>query len=94
MKEIIHEKFGDGIMRRVIDFTMDIEKIPDPNGDRVTVTKNGRILPYKNWQVPLRRPWLQREERWSRGCGSGAMAHPFGIPNTIAAFANRSGHAS
>ena len=94
MKEIIHEKFDDGIVRRVIDFTMDIEKIPDPNGDRVRVTKNGRFLPYKNWQVQLRHPSLQREERRNRGCGSGTMAHPFGIPDTIAAFANRPGHAS
>ena len=48
MKEIIHEKFGDGIMS-AIDFTMDIEKIPDPKGDRVKVTWNGKFLPYKSW---------------------------------------------
>ncbi|MCU0550897.1 MAG: cyanase [Leptolyngbya sp. Prado105] len=48
MKEIIHEKFGDGIMS-AIDFTLDIEKVEDPKGDRVVVTMNGKFLPYKKW---------------------------------------------
>lgn len=48
MKEIIHEKFGDGIMS-AIDFTLDIEKIEDPKGDRVKVIMNGKFLPYKKW---------------------------------------------
>lgn len=48
MKEIIHEKFGDGIMS-AIDFTLDIEKVEDPKGDRVLVTMNGKFLPYKKW---------------------------------------------
>lgn len=48
MKEIIHEKFGDGIMS-AIDFTLDIEKQEDPKGDRVKVTMNGKFLPYKKW---------------------------------------------
>ncbi len=48
MKEIIHEKFGDGIMS-AIDFTLDIEKVEDPKGDRVKVTMNGKFLPYKKW---------------------------------------------
>lgn len=48
MKEIIHEKFGDGIMS-AIDFTMDIDKVEDPKGDRVKVTMNGKFLPYKKW---------------------------------------------
>jgi len=48
IKEIIHEKFGDGIMS-AIDFTMDIEKQEDPKGDRVVVTLNGKFLPYKSW---------------------------------------------
>ena len=39
MKEIIEEKFGAGIMS-AIDFTMEIEKVPDPKGDRVKVTMN------------------------------------------------------
>ncbi|NJR50788.1 MAG: cyanase [Leptolyngbyaceae cyanobacterium CSU_1_3] len=48
MKEVIHEKFGDGIMS-AIDFTLDIEKIEDPKGDRVLVTLNGKFLPYRKW---------------------------------------------
>ncbi len=48
MKEIIQEKFGDGIMS-AIDFTMDIDKQEDPKGDRVVVTMNGKFLPYKRW---------------------------------------------
>ncbi len=46
IKEIIAEKFGDGIMS-AIDFSMHIEKVPDPKGDRVKVTMNGKFLPYK-----------------------------------------------
>ena len=48
IKEVIHEKFGDGIMS-AIDFTCDIEKEEDPKGDRVVVTMNGKFLPYKKW---------------------------------------------
>jgi cyanate lyase len=48
MKEIIHEKFGDGIMS-AIDFTLDIDKVEDPKGDRVKVTMNGKFLAYKKW---------------------------------------------
>lgn len=48
LKEIIHEKFGDGIMS-AIDFTMEVDKIEDPKGDRVKVTMNGKFLPYKRW---------------------------------------------
>jgi len=48
MKEIIQEKFGDGIMS-AIDFTLDIDKVEDPKGDRVVVTMNGKFLAYKKW---------------------------------------------
>lgn len=48
IKEIIHEKFGDGIMS-AIDFTMDIQKEENPHGNRVVVTLNGKFLPYKKW---------------------------------------------
>jgi cyanate lyase len=48
MKDIIQEKFGDGIMS-AIDFTLDIEKEEDPKGDRVKVIMNGKFLPYKKW---------------------------------------------
>ena len=48
MKSVIHEKFGDGIMS-AIDFTLDVEKVEDPAGDRVKVVMNGKFLPYKTW---------------------------------------------
>ncbi len=48
LKEIIEEKFGPGIMS-AIDFTMDIDEVPDPKGDRVKITMNGKFLAYKKW---------------------------------------------
>lgn len=48
LKEVIQEKFGDGIMS-AIDFSMDVDKIEDPKGDRVLLTMNGKFLPYKSW---------------------------------------------
>jgi cyanate lyase len=48
LKEVIQEKFGDGIMS-AIDFSMDVEKQEDPKGDRVVLTLNGKFLPYKSW---------------------------------------------
>jgi len=48
MKELIHEKFGDGIMS-AIDFSMHIDKEKNPLGDRVVVTMNGKFLAYKAW---------------------------------------------
>ncbi len=48
IKEITHEKFGDGIMS-AIDFTLDVDKIEDPKGDRVQITMTGKFLPYKKW---------------------------------------------
>ena len=48
IKAIIHEKFGDGIMS-AIDFSMKIDKVEDPKGDRVVITMNGKFLPYKAW---------------------------------------------
>ena len=48
LKEVIQEKFGDGIMS-AIDFTMDVEKEENPKGDRVILTLNGKFLPYKSW---------------------------------------------
>jgi len=47
-KELIHEKFGDGIMS-AIDYEMSLEKLPDPKGDRVSVTMHGKFLPYRKW---------------------------------------------
>ena len=48
IKELIGEKFGDGIMS-AIDFTMDIDKEENPAGDRVVINMNGKFLPYKSW---------------------------------------------
>ena len=48
IKAVIHELFGDGIMS-AIDFELDIERVPDPKGDRVKVTYNGKFLPYRKW---------------------------------------------
>ena len=46
IKELIHEEFGDGIMS-AIDFSMDISREPNPNGDRVHIVMSGKFLPYK-----------------------------------------------
>lgn len=48
LKEVIGEKFGDGIMS-AIDFSMDVDKEENPAGDRVVITMNGKFLPYKSW---------------------------------------------
>ena len=48
IKELIHEEFGDGIMS-AIDFSMDIQRVPDPKGDRVHVVLSGKFLPYKSY---------------------------------------------
>lgn len=48
IKELIHEEFGDGIMS-AIDFSMDIQREPDPRGDRVKVVLSGKFLPYKTY---------------------------------------------
>jgi cyanate lyase len=48
MKAVIHEKFGDGIMS-AIDFRLAIDRKPDPAGDRVLVTYDGKFLPYRKW---------------------------------------------
>jgi cyanate lyase len=48
LKELIHEEFGDGIMS-AIDFAMDIQRLPDPKGDRVKIVMHGKYLPYKTY---------------------------------------------
>jgi cyanate lyase len=45
IKELIHERFGDGIMS-AINFSVDLQKKPHPSGDRVVVTFDGKFLPY------------------------------------------------
>ena len=47
LKALVHEKFGDGIIS-AINFRLDIQKIPDPEGgDRAVITLNGKFLPVK-----------------------------------------------
>jgi len=49
MKEVIHEKFGDGIMSAV-DFTVKIDKDETvKEAPRVIVHMSGKFLPYKRW---------------------------------------------
>lgn len=45
-KALIEEEFGDGIMS-AIDFDMEMERLPNPKGDRVKITLSGKFLPYK-----------------------------------------------
>ena len=45
-KALIEEEFGDGIMS-AIDFDMQMERMPNPKGDRVKITMSGKFLPYK-----------------------------------------------
>ena len=47
-KALIHEEFGDGIMS-AIDFSMDLKREADPNGDRVNIVMSGKFLPYKSY---------------------------------------------
>ena len=47
-KALIQEEFGDGIMS-AIDFEMQLERQPDPKGDRVKITMSGKFLPYKKY---------------------------------------------
>lgn len=46
LKELIHEEFGDGIMS-AINFRVDVARRPDPDGDRVVVTLDGKFLDYR-----------------------------------------------
>ena len=48
IKAVVHEKFGDGIMS-AIDFSVEVEKVEDPKGDRVQIVMYGKFLPYKKW---------------------------------------------
>lgn len=45
-KALIEEEFGDGIMS-AIDFDLQMERLPDPKGDRVKMTMSGKFLPFK-----------------------------------------------
>jgi cyanate lyase len=48
LKELIHEEFGDGIMS-AIDFSMDLQREPNPAGDRVRIVMSGKYLAYKQY---------------------------------------------
>jgi len=48
IKAVVHEKFGDGIMS-AIDFSVEVNKVEDPKGDRVQIVMCGKFLPYKKW---------------------------------------------
>src|ERR1700679_384068 len=46
LKVLIEEEFGDGIMS-AIDFDLQMERLPNPKGDRVKISMSGKFLPYK-----------------------------------------------
>jgi cyanate lyase len=46
IKELIHEKFGDGIMS-AINFKLDVDRRDDPGGERVVITLDGKYLKYQ-----------------------------------------------
>lgn len=48
LKDIIQEKFGDGIMS-AIDFDMTVSRVEHPKGDRVKVEMSGKFLAYNSW---------------------------------------------
>jgi cyanate lyase len=47
-KTLIHKQFGDGIMS-AIDFSMDLQRDPEPKSDRVKVVMSEKFLPYKGY---------------------------------------------
>ena len=46
LKALIEEEFGDGIMS-AIDFDLELDRLPNPKGDRVRLVMSGKFLPYK-----------------------------------------------
>ena len=46
IKELIHEKFGDGIMS-AINFSMTLERVERDGEPRVRITLDGKYLPYQ-----------------------------------------------
>jgi cyanate lyase len=60
-KALIEEEFGDGIMS-AIDFDMQIDRLPDPRGDRVKITMSGKFLPYKYYGASGNVPQYGSEE--------------------------------
>jgi cyanate lyase len=48
LKDLIQEKFGDGIMS-AIDLEMSVTRVENPKGDRVKVEMTGKYLGYNSW---------------------------------------------
>ena len=46
LRALLHDEFGDGIMS-AINFNVELERLPHPDGDRVEVTFNGKFLDYR-----------------------------------------------
>src|SRR5690606_20862716 len=46
LEELIHEECGDGIMS-AINFKVDFARRPEPDGDRVVITFDGKFLDYR-----------------------------------------------
>ena len=60
-KALIEEEFGDGIMS-AIDFDMQIEREPNPKGDRVRISMSGKFLPYRYYGAEQGIPELGLKE--------------------------------
>lgn len=60
-KALIEEEFGDGIMS-AIDFDFEMERLPDPKGDRVKIGMTGKFLPYKYYGAQQGIPSLGLKE--------------------------------
>ena len=54
VKAIVHEKFGDGIMS-AIDFTIEVERVEDPKGDRIQLIMCGSCRTRSGKMAPLER---------------------------------------
>ena len=48
IKELMHEKCGDGIMS-AIHFRMNLSRKENENGDRARLDLSGKLLPYRSW---------------------------------------------
>ena len=72
MKVLIEEEFGDGIMS-AIDFDMQMERQPDPKGDRVRLSMSGKFLPYKYYGATgnAQRMDIRKNEPSSSAKGAG-----------------------
>ncbi|WP_226350331.1 MULTISPECIES: hypothetical protein [unclassified Pseudonocardia] len=46
MSELVREEFGDGIVS-AIGFELAMARVADPEGDRLVITLNGKVLPYR-----------------------------------------------